>query len=518
MFRRTRNVRATVWLGVLAAFALAVLVGCAKAPANVNPYLKVAPNSTDPAAWAELYPTEYAQWFATSEPRPDGMSKYKRGNDAGVVYDKLSEYPFMATVFKGWGFGIEYNEPRGHWWMVRDQKEIDPSRVKAGGACLTCKSPSADALYEAGGKEFMSMPYLDAVDQLPEGQENLGVSCIDCHDNASMALRSTRWTVESALADIGKGSLSSDESELIVCAQCHVTYSVMKEDGQSVDVSFPWQGGSWGDISVETIIKNLKGDDARLEWTQAVTGYKIGFIRHPDFEFYNQGSFHAKAGVTCPDCHMPETGTGDARTANHDIMSPLKLNMAACAKCHADSPEVMRDKVIAIQDKSAEHLMRAGYAVAANAKLIELVNSQVATQSAEVKPAYDQAKDAYLEAFYRVNYMGAENSVGFHNPAEADRILADALNYSAQVDSQLRTLCLKAGVAVPEEIDLGFQKALQNRGDHKLGFVGSQIFADAMVGVNEAYPKNAAVLESLPVASFRLHSTAAEALAAEAKE
>lgn len=497
---------------------MGALAGCASAPGNVDPYLKVAPNTTDPAAWAALYPTEYAQWYATSEPRPDGMSKYKRGNDAGVVYDKLSEYPFMATVFKGWGFGIEYNEPRGHWWMVRDQKDIDSSRVKAGGACLTCKSPSAGALYEERGAEVMSMPYLDAVNLLPEGQENLGVSCIDCHDNQSMELRSTRWTVENALADIGQESLSKEQSELIVCAQCHVTYSVMKQDGASVDVSFPWQGGSWGDISIETIIANLTGDEARLEWTQSVTGFKIGFIRHPDFEFYNQGSYHAAMGVTCQDCHMPMTGTGDARTANHNIMSPLKADMVACQKCHTDSPEVMRDKVIAIQDKGAEQLMRAGYAVAANARLFQLINSEVDTQSAEIKPGYDTAKAQYLEAFYRVNYMGAENSVGFHNPAEGERMLNDALNFSAQVDAQLRALCEIAGVDVPAEIDLGFEAMILNRGEHDLGFVAEQIFADAMKGVDEQYPENADVLSSLPVSAYRLHSTAAQALAAEAAE
>ena len=47
----------------------------------------------------------------------------------------------MALLFNGWGFGVEYNEPRGHYYMLIDQLEIDPSRLKAGGVCLTCKSP-----------------------------------------------------------------------------------------------------------------------------------------------------------------------------------------------------------------------------------------------------------------------------------------------------------------------------------------------------------------------------------------
>jgi formate-dependent nitrite reductase cytochrome c552 subunit len=28
--------------------------------------------------------------------------------------DKLDKYPFLALPYNGWGFGIEYREPRGH--------------------------------------------------------------------------------------------------------------------------------------------------------------------------------------------------------------------------------------------------------------------------------------------------------------------------------------------------------------------------------------------------------------------
>ena len=54
----------------------------------------------------------------------------------------------MPLLFNGWGFGVEYNEPRGHHYMLIDQLEVDPSRLKAGGACLTCKTPYAPILQE----------------------------------------------------------------------------------------------------------------------------------------------------------------------------------------------------------------------------------------------------------------------------------------------------------------------------------------------------------------------------------
>ena len=64
----------------------------------------------------------------------------------------------MALLFNGWGFGVEYNEPRGHHYMLIDQLEIDPSRLKAGGVCLTCKTPYAPKLKKEMGAELLQRP------------------------------------------------------------------------------------------------------------------------------------------------------------------------------------------------------------------------------------------------------------------------------------------------------------------------------------------------------------------------
>ena len=61
----------------------------------------------------------------------------------------------MALLFNGWGFGTEYNEPRGHAYMVIDQMDIDQGRVKAGGVCLTCKTPYAPRLRKRDGGRLL---------------------------------------------------------------------------------------------------------------------------------------------------------------------------------------------------------------------------------------------------------------------------------------------------------------------------------------------------------------------------
>lgn len=496
-----------ILLTIVVCLAVVALVGCATPPKPENPPVKAAPASTNPADWAKLYPVEYADWLATAEARTANKSTYKRGFDGGYTFDKLSELPFMPVLFKGWGFGIDYNEPRGHWYMMVDQQEADPSRTKAGGACLTCKSPSIDALHTQYGEKIMGMPYSDALSLLPEGQKQLGVSCIDCHDNKTMQLRSPRWTVKNALSDIGLTKPNEQQKRTLVCGQCHCTYSVMKKDGISVDVSFPWKGGSWGDISIETIIANLESDPARLEWTQQTTGFKLGFIRHPDVEFFTDSSVHYMAGLGCPDCHMPYKVVDGTKTANHNVMSPLKQDMAACIKCHPESPEELRAQVVAIQDRNASMLIDTGYSVAANAKLFELINSKVATQSAAIKSDYELAAKYYRQAFYRTTYMGAENSMGFHNPSEGGRILRDAMSYSSRCNAILQRIALKAGLAVPDEMDLELGAYLTDRGVKKLGFVKTQLFRDPFATHTSLWPHNNDNLDAVPAEKPALSST-----------
>ena len=104
----------------------------------------IADGDFDPANWGKLYPLEYDSWLKTKDPKPP-KSKYKKGYDTDlVIYDKLSEFPYMALLFNGWGFGVEYNEPRGHYYMLIDQLEVDPSRLKAGGACVHRQRSGSD--------------------------------------------------------------------------------------------------------------------------------------------------------------------------------------------------------------------------------------------------------------------------------------------------------------------------------------------------------------------------------------
>jgi nitrite reductase (cytochrome c-552) len=474
---------------IIMVIVIAVIVGCKPQKAEMVRPVKIADNDYDPADWGKAYPVNYELWKQTEEPTPAGKSKYKRGFDADrITYDKLSEFPYLALLFNGWGFGIEYNEPRGHAHMISDQLEVDAARVKAGGVCLTCKTPYAPKLEKDMGKDYYSKPYQDVHAMIPEQHRKLGVACIDCHDNKDMSLRISReFTLVKALKDMGVDpqKLSRQEMRSMVCAQCHVTYSIPKDqDMHSTGVFFPWQGSTMGNISVENIIKKIRSDPSYGEWKQTVTGFKMAFIRHPEYELFSNNSVHWKAGAACADCHMPYTKVGSSKVSDHRIVSPLKNDMKACMQCHTESTDWLKGQVFAIQDRTTSLMIRAGYATATVAKLFEKANAVQESGKKVDKALYDKAKNFYEEAFYRVVYIGAENSVGFHNPTEAQRNLGDAVAFAGKAEGLLRQALAKAGIDTPVTVNLELEKYLDGRGKKKLAFDKKVEFKDPY-GVQE---------------------------------
>ena len=474
---------------IVAMIVFAVIVSCKPQKAEMVRPVKIADNDYEPADWGKAYPVNYELWKKTGEPEPAGKSKYKRGFDADrITYDKLSEFPYLALLFNGWGFGIEYNEPRGHARMLSDQLEVDAGRVKAGGVCLTCKTPYAPKLEKDMGKDYYSKPYQDVHAMIPEQHSKLGVACIDCHDNKDMSLRISReFTLGKALTDMGvdRQKLTRQEMRSLVCAQCHVTYSIPKDqDMHSTGVFFPWQGSTMGNISVENVIKKLRSDTSYEEWKQTVTGFKLAFIRHPEYELFSNNSVHWKAGAACADCHMPYTRVGSSKVSDHRIMSPLKNDMKACMQCHTETIDWLKGQVFAIQDRTTSLMIRAGYATATVAKLFEKANAAQESGKKIDKALYDKAKNFYEEAFYRVVYIGAENSVGFHNPTEAQRNLGDALAFAGKAEGLLRQALAKAGIDTPVTVNLELGKYLDGRGKKKLTFDKKAEFKDPY-GVQE---------------------------------
>ena len=462
---------------ILAVCAVMFLQFCGPSPVEPVKVGGIADSEMDPSEWGKVYPLEYESWLKTAEPKAKNSSRYRRGWDQDkIIYDRLSEYPFSAVLYNGWGFGIEYNEPRGHMFAIQDQVDIDPSRTGAGGVCLACKSPYHKSLVEKEGMNYLKARFSDALNMLPDKMRKTGPSCSDCHQAKTMAVRPDKPHYMRGLAMLGKEKLTRQESRIAACGQCHMTYYVPRDKDKKVagDANPPWKGSKWGDISIENIIADLLSDASRIEWTQKVTAEPMQFIRHPEFELFSRGSVHWNAGVACADCHMPYTRSGAYKISDHNVTSPLKADLRACSQCHTESAEWIRKQVYEIQDRTASLLIRAGYECAAVAKLIEMSKANNLMDA----PFFHRSVDLYRQAFLRVVFIGAENSSGFHNPSETKRVLGDAIMYAGRAEGLLRqTLALK-GIQAPEKPALNLSTYLNGRGMKKLMFKKDQQVKD----------------------------------------
>jgi nitrite reductase (cytochrome c-552) len=148
--------------------------------------------------------------------------------------------------------------------------------------------------------------------------------------------------------------------------------------------------------------------------------------QHPEFELWNQG-IHARSGVSCADCHMPYQRVGALKISDHHVRSPLLNVNNACQTCHKQSESELVARVELIQTRTFELRNRAMDAVVA---LIADLESAVAAGRPEAELL--AARALQRQAQFYLDFIEAENSMGFHAPQEAARLLAISVDLARQ--------------------------------------------------------------------------------------
>ncbi len=309
------------------------------------------------------------------------------------------------------------NEERGHYYGQIDQRNSKRVQVvNQPGACLNCHAAEAPLLIAKMGWEALNRtPYNDLKDQV-----HLGSSCADCHDPRTMELRITRPALKNALEERGVDLSKATRQEMrtYVCAQCHVEYYFLGEDKV---LTFPWSQG----LTIDDIEAHYDGYGFK-DWTHKETQAPLIKIQHPEFELWSTG-LHAKSGVACADCHMPYVRDGAVKVSDHWVRSPLTNLNKACQTCHRQDEEALRERVISIQNRTAELLRRSEEALIAAIDAIKAAQEVGATES-----ELAEARRLYRRASMRWDFIFSENSTGFHSPQEAARVLAAAIDYARQ--------------------------------------------------------------------------------------
>jgi nitrite reductase (cytochrome c-552) len=149
-------------------------------------------------------------------------------------------------------------------------------------------------------------------------------------------------------------------------------------------------------------------------------------MQHPEFEMWSSG-IHAKSGVSCADCHMPYVREGAIKVSDHWVRSPLTDISRACQPCHRQSEAELKQRVLDIQNKTHDLIDKTETAMGDGIDAIAAAQQSGATDADLAK-----ARDLHRKASMRWDFVSSENSMGFHSPQEAARILAEAINYARQ--------------------------------------------------------------------------------------
>jgi nitrite reductase (cytochrome c-552) len=422
--------------------------------------VEIDENTIDPAIWGKNYPLQYDSYLRTVD-----VERTKHGGSE--AFQKLDEDPRWREIFNGYAFSIDYREERGHSYMLSDQRETQRvTMVNQVGACLHCHSAVLPAYRQKGieagipddeahseeailrGFELVnSMPYSDATQLVVHP-----VSCGDCHDPTTMQLRITRpgflegiqvfaqsddpaphlpsierWRSEGREGVYNPNLMATRlEMRSFVCGQCHVEYYFKGEEKR---LTYPWHNG----LKMEQI--EAYYDEAGVkDWQHKTSGALALKAQHPEFELWSQG-IHARSGVSCADCHMPYERVGAVKASDHHIRSPVLNLNNACQTCHNIDEAELKDRVEQIQDRTKALMDRAEEAVVA---LIQDI--QRAQQAGKTDEALQSARDLQWKAQWRLDFIAAENSLGFHANQEAMRILGEAIDYARQGQLEIAKL------------------------------------------------------------------------------
>jgi nitrite reductase (cytochrome c-552) len=438
--------------------------------------------STDPAPWGTNWPSEYDSYRRTVD-----NSETEYGGSSAMPASKLEEHPWLRRLYAGYAFSIDYREARGHAYMLYDQEVTERvTKRPQSGACLHChasilptyrrlgleaqgEKPDAKTLaadfnwpammkgfelaskmnYAAAHAELLKTPY--GTDDSHSTGAAHPVSCVDCHNPATMQVRVTRPGFVNGIAALAESNdrvphipsierwragdrkrrydpnvdASRQEMRSFVCGQCHVEYYCATKE----TLFFPWNNGLKIE-QIERTYEDHKFPDGTpfYDFEHGETGAHVYKAQHPEFELWSQG-VHARSGVSCADCHMPYERQGAMKVSSHWVRSPLLNINRACQTCHNMPEAELREKVDTIQGRTKALIERAATAMTDMLDAIMEAKAAGATPE-QLAPIYDLQR----KAMWRLDFISSENSDGFHADQEAARILGESIDYSRQAE------------------------------------------------------------------------------------
>lgn len=442
-----------------------------------TPYVRVVDvdeDTTDPEVWGKNWPRQYDSYKRTAVSTRTRFGGH--GGSEALPEQKIERDPWLKRMFQGYAFAIDYRDRRGHAYMLEDQEQTERQTKPQSGSCLHCHAAMMPLYRELGDGDAMKgfeeshkWAYKDLNKKLHDMGHAHPVSCGDCHDPESMQLRVTRPGFIKGIQRLAESEAptphlpsvelwrkgdrkepydpnvdgSRNEMRSFVCGQCHVEYYCASE----IPLEFPWSKGLTAtNIEEHWEERKFEGDRPFKDFTHTETGADVFKAQHPEFELWSQG-VHARAGVSCSDCHMPYQRDGATKVSDHWVRSPLLNVNRACQTCHHVDEAELLSRVAKIQDRNHDLLQRGGVAIVG---LIDAIVKAKAEGASDEQLA--KARELQRKAQWRLDFIASENSMGFHAPQEAAMVLGEAIDYARQ--GELAAANWRAQVAEEPEAEV----------------------------------------------------------------
>ncbi len=416
--------------------------------------VEVTEDTTDPSVWGVNWPKQYDSYKRTALATRTRFGGH--GGSEALPDQKIERDPWLKRMFEGYAFSIDYRDRRGHAYMLADQEATERLSKPQSGSCLHCHASVMPLYRELGDGDAMAgfekshaMSYQETHAKLYDMGHAHPVSCVDCHDPDSMHIRVTRPGFIQGIQALARSGAAlphlpsveqwrqgdrkeaydpnrdatRGEMRSFVCGQCHVEYYCASH----MPLTFPWGKG----LTVEQTMAfwddtTFPNGERFHDYKHAETGAELLKAQHPEFELWSQG-IHARAGVSCSDCHMPYVRDGATKVSDHWVRSPLLNINRACQVCHHVPEAELAARVDTIQTRNHDLLQSAAAALMDHLDAIAQAKAEGASP-AQLAPSLELQRQAQ----WMIDFIASENSMGFHAPQEAARVLGNAANLARQ--------------------------------------------------------------------------------------
>ena len=281
--------------------------------------------------------------------------------------------------------------------------------------CETCHGPGKDHIVGHGDTSKITVDYsADTCAKCHAGRNQYDTWKTSGHAGALPALKSSDHAADYCLAchsteyivaPAGAKPTLAQVTSSLTCDACHTVHDAgYGPEGAQLRLPPEQLCASCHNGSLKGVSFN-PGSVVHHDSAEMFAGVGAPGVQ-PD------ASFHAKAGVTCVDCHAVVTGTGHAVGTNHSfqIVMPKDAGTAAvpedsCTKCHEDSTRAARQAYIDAWQAATQAELTTAKGLLAQAQAIMKNNPGLPSSLTQ----------KVLTAFTDISCVEADGSMGAHN-------------------------------------------------------------------------------------------------------